>query len=751
LLSRTDARSTKPASIEEDPHQKLTKVPDKVSNMNRLRFVWRGLLRCLLFSAILSNPLQKFSFGLPVNPAADISGTSSPTTPAPTPSPTIITPTLQSLFFPIVVENTGLSDIELNQVWFADSKGNRQDAFLSHHEIRFYGLGYSRGVTDSIHLAWDQAGPCGANQVFSGTVQVNPGVWQTYLSSTAPDCIGVYTNTLQFTYRYFTETLSADFVVNPPSQVIIGAHQGFDRCNIPSIADMQTWWFKSPYYSINLYIGGSLSHCDNQELNAEWVQKVSKQGWTFIPTWVGPQAPCTSFRERISYDPQISNQQGRTEADSAIEALTQIGLLGENIVYYDVESYSAAKTNPSCRDAMNSFLNGWTERLHARGYRAGAYGASCNSFISEWATISPTLDDVWIAHWHLPPLYDPEATVWDAPCLSNLLWANHQRIKQYAGDHIETWGGVSMPIDSDVIDGEVSYLPVTSTRTISSSILAKPETLYTMRGKQIQDMQALKNGLGWFLSGDHLIWRDASRSIWGQSVLPSKSEETILAVTFQNEALGWVATQDIHSGKITIYTTHDSKDHWEKASVILTVDLVSQAWFSFIDSKTGWLALRLQSSSNFNLGQLFHTDDGGVTWTELPVPVGGKIFFTNRSHGWLEGGVSGAELYSTENGGNSWTKAGDSVYGNLTGEAGSEAILGNAHQPNFDNLPGALVDVQFSDAMTGWARVELSSCSGDKIPVQLQKSDLTNPFQCTRQELIFETGDGGRTWTRLPL
>lgn len=35
------------------------------------------------------------------------------------------------------------------------------------------------------------------------------------------------------------------------------------------------------------------------------------------------------------------------------------------------------------------------------------------------------------------------------------LMINHQRMWQYAGGHYETWGGVALNIDCDVIDGIV--------------------------------------------------------------------------------------------------------------------------------------------------------------------------------------------------------------------------------------------------------------------------------------------------------
>ncbi|MGB9521164.1 MAG: hypothetical protein ACPL6F_00265, partial [Anaerolineales bacterium] len=53
--------------------------------------------------------------------------------------------------------------------------------------------------------------------------------------------------------------------------------------------------------------------------------------------------------------------------------------------------------------------------------------------------------------------YNPEATVWNVYRLSNDVWNQHQRIRQYAGGHYETWGSVKLNIDSNVLDGILLY------------------------------------------------------------------------------------------------------------------------------------------------------------------------------------------------------------------------------------------------------------------------------------------------------
>ena len=44
-------------------------------------------------------------------------------------------------------------------------------------------------------------------------------------------------------------------------------------------------------------------------------------------------------------------------------------------------------------------------------------------------------------------------------------WANHQRGKQYRGDHDETYGGVTINIDSDRFDAPVATVAYTYTAT----------------------------------------------------------------------------------------------------------------------------------------------------------------------------------------------------------------------------------------------------------------------------------------------
>ena len=235
--------------------------------------------------------------------------------------------------------------------------------------------------------------------------------------------------------------------------------QGFDTCEAPSLGALEVWFGHSPYRTVNLYIGGLNRACDNVRLTPDYVEALAAQGWTFIPTWVGPQAACWGYPGvKMSDDPAVAYEQGGAEALAAVGAAAELGLAapGEGtVIYFDLEAYNTG--NAPCRQAAKSFIQGWTERLEALGQIAGGYGAGCASAPSDWAALPSPPDALWAAHW-IYNFYTPEATVWDVACLADSLWLHHQRLRQYTGGHNETWDGTSLTIDCNVLDGIVADL-----------------------------------------------------------------------------------------------------------------------------------------------------------------------------------------------------------------------------------------------------------------------------------------------------
>jgi photosystem II stability/assembly factor-like uncharacterized protein len=294
-------------------------------------------------------------------------------------------------------------------------------------------------------------------------------------------------------------TAAAAHAIETVKHTTIARGPGFDACNLPSLAELATWYSASPYRIVNLYIGGVLRYCSNENLKASTLSQLSAQGWTFIPTWVGPQAPCSVYRSRFDSNPGAAYTQGIAEAEAALAAAKSLGLSEADgsgtIIYYDMESFNAS--DQSCIAAAQAFVAGWTSRLHERGSQSGLYGSACSPRIERYASIAAPPDAVWVAQWNRST-FDPDMTVAGIFCLDDSLWARSQRIRQYTGGHDETWGGVTLNIDSNVVDGLVADLkavpptPVptptptpmpTATPTLQPTIVQETPKLEPMYGE----------------------------------------------------------------------------------------------------------------------------------------------------------------------------------------------------------------------------------------------------------------------------
>ncbi|MFN3981457.1 MAG: glycoside hydrolase domain-containing protein [Caldilinea sp.] len=254
---------------------------------------------------------------------------------------------------------------------------------------------------------------------------------------------------------------SAAVAGSPDARTARFEGHGFDMCELGGEEDLRRWIEASPYRAVNLYIGGALRACANNSLDALLLESLSVQGWTFIPTWVGPQAPCTRFRERFDLDPAVSFSQGRAEAEKALQRAKELGLAEADgsgtVLYYNLEAYDGE--NPACVEAARAFVAGWTQRIREGNSYAGLYALACNPPIARYADLSSPPDAVWFAAWNRTS-FDPTMTVWNIPstCLPPTLWINQQRIRQYTGGHNETWGGVTFEIDSNVLESIVADL-----------------------------------------------------------------------------------------------------------------------------------------------------------------------------------------------------------------------------------------------------------------------------------------------------
>lgn len=242
-----------------------------------------------------------------------------------------------------------------------------------------------------------------------------------------------------------------------PSSVYAGP--GFDLCDAPSAQHIEAWTLHSPYHAIGVYIGGANAACPpaaDPNLTPTWLADEAGAGWHFIPTYVGLQAPTNSCGCAPIQSSQATAE-GTAAADDAITQAQSLEMPAGTPIYDDMEFYSRTAKNTS---AVLAFLAAWTTELHAKGYVSGVYGnadSAIADLATQYGTSYPEPDEIWFADW---PGDGSQST--NDPSIPSADWTNNQRLHQYSGAHDETYGGVTLNIDGDYLDGATASTFVTA-------------------------------------------------------------------------------------------------------------------------------------------------------------------------------------------------------------------------------------------------------------------------------------------------
>ncbi|MGB7588386.1 MAG: DUF1906 domain-containing protein, partial [Solirubrobacterales bacterium] len=243
-------------------------------------------------------------------------------------------------------------------------------------------------------------------------------------------------------FRLGTPSLSSSAHVSTASAF---TGLGFDACAAPSARTMLAWG-GSPYRGIGVYIGGANRACAQPSLTSGWVGEQVGAGWHLIPTYVGLQAPTSSCGSCEKLSASAAASQGSAAANDAVNQARAVAIGPGNPIYFDMEAYTRTA---AASEATLTFLSFWTARLHALGYVSGVYSSS-SSGIADLASRIGTgylePDDIWIANWN-----EREST--SDPVVPASAWSQHQRLHQYRGGHNETYGGVTINIDNDYVEG----------------------------------------------------------------------------------------------------------------------------------------------------------------------------------------------------------------------------------------------------------------------------------------------------------
>jgi uncharacterized protein YraI len=251
----------------------------------------------------------------------------------------------------------------------------------------------------------------------------------------------------------------------------------FDTCTAPPLTAIRAW-SASPYRAVGVYFGGVNRTCAQPQLTPSWVASVGALNWRLLPIYKGLQPSCGArpTDAKISLSLTTARSQGVAAATDAIARAKALGMQPGSAFYNDIEHYS--QTDTACRNSVLAYLSSWTKELHRLGYVSGVYmnlnlGARQLSDAYD-STAYARPDALWIAR------YDGVDSLRGWANIPDSRWPSHQRAKQFRGTHNETYGGVTISIDSNRLDTPVATLayPYSVTSTTPLNARTGPGTSY---------------------------------------------------------------------------------------------------------------------------------------------------------------------------------------------------------------------------------------------------------------------------------
>ncbi|WP_126578339.1 WD40/YVTN/BNR-like repeat-containing protein [Tengunoibacter tsumagoiensis] len=196
---------------------------------------------------------------------------------------------------------------------------------------------------------------------------------------------------------------------------------------------------------------------------------------------------------------------------------------------------------------------------------------------------------------------------------------------------------------------------------------------------------------------------------------------------FMDSNHAWVAYHDAQgpNGTFTILRTTDGGASWQNSNISSALDGISTP--HFVNTQWGWIEAYHFQGMHHTSGELFRTNDGGVSWSliantdaqpQTGLTNGGNgLSFKDTQNGWITGEIpsSRAFLETTGNGGDAWHAQSLPIPDGLTSESVGDTIT---TPPVFFGNDGLL-------------------------PVSLFSNETD--FD------MYITHDGGRTWAAQPL
>jgi len=216
---------------------------------------------------------------------------------------------------------------------------------------------------------------------------------------------------------------------------VIQVLQGVDRASAFTTAEAHTLKTNHGVQWTGVYIGGPCS------AGSGWTKAVvtalaASEDWTFMPTWVGQQAPS------ICGASTLTAAKGQTDGAAAAQVMQTFGWAPDRDIPVALDLEAGSYTH-SPSGAL-AYAGAWRDAVRSAGYLAYLY--SNPTAINALFEGGVKFDGVWPASWFFTSFHDSAPDDLDQ---LGTRYTDHVRAWQYAGEFAVTGAG---SVDADSSD-----------------------------------------------------------------------------------------------------------------------------------------------------------------------------------------------------------------------------------------------------------------------------------------------------------
>jgi photosystem II stability/assembly factor-like uncharacterized protein len=343
--------------------------------------------------------------------------------------------------------------------------------------------------------------------------------------------------------------------------------------------------------------------------------------------------------------------------------------------------------------------------------------------------------------------------------------------------------------NTDIPTVTITAFPSTETPSvISTTPIAPPGPIleHFTAGQEIviTRLQMFNPTNGWGLGGlngatDHLFLTIDGGAAWTDVTPPQPGQPGTLAMAafFLDTSTAWATYSNLDTllpQWPVVWHTSNAGQTWQ-SSQLLAINDLSQSYATdlfFTDPHNGWLLTHVGAGMSHDYIALFHTTDGGLTWSRLIDPTNdGQIqvcqknglFFQNARTGWLTadcGGVMAGVFFNrTDDGGITWSLVDLPVPADNPRlfDVNTAAACGGYDLRFFDSQKGLLgvrCTIYTASGSTTFANYLYTTSNGGITWTSTSYPGGTLLFLDSQtgwalSRDIYQTTDGGATWIKI--